>query len=160
MNENEKLLEIITRLLAPFGLSAGQGDEALDGYLIGLRDVPLDYVAMAVANFLGGKVERADHNFAPKPPEVALEARRLWHHDLRLQEVAHPRLPPPDIEKTPESRARVKAKMAEFIHGIGESLRTDDAKAAQRRKAIFERGNTLHREADQRAQSETGKELI
>lgn len=70
---------------------------------------PID-VEVAVDTLIKGAAPGVNPNFLPPPATVGAECRRQLH--LRLDHearVAKPRLPPPGVEHSPESRARIKA---------------------------------------------------
>lgn len=69
-------------------------------------------IEAAVRNFLAGTAPGHNPAWAPPAPLVGAETRRVMN--LRLDSeardrLARPRLPPPDIEHTPASKARVAA---------------------------------------------------
>lgn len=90
-------------------------------------------IEAAVSAFITGTAPGVNPNFAPPAPAVAAEVRRQMNlrldHEARIRK---PALPPPDIERTPESQARVKARAAELIASLASLSRTDEAAAAYR----------------------------
>lgn len=75
-------------------------------------------VETAVDAFLAGTVPGHNVAYAPPAPQVGAAARQAMvarldsEHRARM---ARPRLPPPDVPKTPESRARVKNLVAGVV---------------------------------------------
>lgn len=143
MRNSEKLerLTIINRLLASFpSAQSGQGDDALDGYLIGTRDVPVDFLAVAAARFLAGTVPGQHMTFPPTPAQLANEAREHWYKALEAEREKQVRLNPPkpkEPEISPEERERVKAKFEAWAQSMARDKRTEDA---ARDKLSKERG--------------------
>jgi hypothetical protein len=93
-------------------------------------------VETAVENFITGSAPGHNPSFAPPAPLVGAEVRRVMNlrldHEARIRK---PALPPPDIEKTDESRERVRKLAAQHIDQLASTLRTDDAaKTADRKK--------------------------
>lgn|GEM_PF-4845315 len=73
------MLVLINRLLAAFPAGhSGLGAEVIDAYQIGLAEIPVEHIAQAVVNFLRGNVKGHNPAFAPSPPQVVIEARRIW----------------------------------------------------------------------------------
>ena len=87
--------------------------------------------------FIKGQVPGHDGRFAPTPPMLAGACRLVLERENRaryLEGLSAPRLPSPDIEKTPEQRERAKAKVAEFVASVGADAMTEAetlAKSAQ-----------------------------
>lgn len=143
--QTAELLTIINRLLASFpGGGRGEADDVIDGYLIGLGLLPVQFVAQAAQEYLSGAVP--DHNmaFAPSPAQLGSRARKHWHAFLDAEKrhkeaVLQIEARDHSVDKTDESRARVKAKMEQAINGLAQSMRTDDARtvADEKRKADF-----------------------
>lgn len=78
--------------------------------------------------FIKGQVPGHDGRFAPTAPMLAGACRLVLEKYNRvryLEGIAAPRLPPPDIEKTPEQRERAKAKVAEFVASVGAEAMTE-----------------------------------
>ena len=67
-------------LLGGFPTASGAVDDArktVDTYLLALDGQPYYAVREAVKRFLKGKVERKEHSFAPKAPELVREVERI-----------------------------------------------------------------------------------
>jgi hypothetical protein len=74
---------IINRLLASFPPGhSGDGKTALESYIIGLSDLPIEHVKTATVQFLRGNVAGHNPAFAPSPPQIAIEARRLEQEEI------------------------------------------------------------------------------
>lgn len=101
-------------------------------------------VERAVSDFLAGDVPAGwNVAFPPSAPQVgsavrrAMEARLEREHRRRM---LHPALPAPDVEKTPESQARVMA----LLKTVTEKLSvTDDLRSDS---AMLRRANARHDE--------------
>jgi hypothetical protein len=95
-------------------------------------------VEAAVDAFLSGTAPGVNPSFAPPAPAVGAECRRQLNLRLDRERDRRPKLPPPDIERTPESQARVKELMERTVHG----LRTPDSDdPAARHKRRMEKTN-------------------
>lgn len=148
-------MTIINRLLASFPSSAaGQGDDTLDGYLIGTRDVPVDFLALAAQRFLSGSVPGQHMTFPPTPAQLANEARDHWYRHLDAVREERRRLAPPEPEDhviTDEERARGIAAFERIKASLAASMRTDEADRDARRrergeqeiKRLVERGDLV-----------------
>ena len=123
MDNPERVLNAITKLLSPFpaGNTQGTADEVLRRYLDAVEEFyPFD-IEDGVDLLMKAKIPGYDGRFAPTPPQLATASRVA--RDKRLDAMSRerrlrPALPPPDIEKTPEQRARAKAKVAEFVASV------------------------------------------
>lgn len=103
----------INRLLAcyPPGSSA-EPEQMLRGYLLAVEDYAADDVEAAVDTLIKGAAPGVNPNFLPPPATVGAECRRQLNLRLDSQQrsqLARPALPRPDVEHSPESRARIKA---------------------------------------------------
>jgi hypothetical protein len=145
MQNSEKLerLTIFNRLLASFpSTQSGQGDDALDGYLIGTREIPVDFLAIAAQRFLSGSVPGQHMTFPPTAAQFATEARDHWYKALEAEREKQARLAPPkpkEPEISPEERARVKAKFDALVASMAHEKMTDQAASARLSKERAER---------------------
>ena len=137
----EAKLNQVRRILALWPpQAADDGEELLRGYLLAVEDYHADDVHRAVDTLIKGTAPGVNPSFRPKPPEVGAECRRQMN--LRLDrehraQMHRPKLPPPDIERTPESQARVRALVEKTVRGL-RPADEDDPEArhkAQLRKA-------------------------
>jgi hypothetical protein len=55
--------------------------------------------------------------------------------------MARPKLAPPDVERTPESQARVRELMNRTVSGLRGMSEAESAEATARRKALWDRTN-------------------
>jgi len=105
-----------------------------------------DDVEAAVEAVLTGSAAGMNPNFAPPAPAFAGECRRQMNMRLRRAELArlgHPRLPPPDIEKTDEQRQRARAKMEAAIDSLSSGTALESAESLAASKARWEKVNTM-----------------
>lgn len=91
--------------------AADDGDELLRAYLLAVEDYAAADVTAAVDLMVKGTAPGINPGFRPKPSEVGAECRRQLN--LRVDREnqhtrLHPRISPPDIVKTAESRAKFK----------------------------------------------------
>ena len=92
---------------------------------------PID-VEAAVDTLIKGSAPGVNPNFLPPPATVGAECRR--HLNLRLDHdarIRRPALPKPDVEHSPESRARVAAMVAKLANKLAtpEPARAEASKA-------------------------------
>lgn len=108
-------------------------------YLEAIEPYEVRDINTAVTNFLTGAAPGHNPAFAPAAPQLAAECRRVLNlrldHEQRMG-LKRPRLPPPDVVRSPESQARVKALAERTINDLASVLRTEDA-AEARRKSDF-----------------------
>jgi hypothetical protein len=141
-------LKDISRLLASWPSAAGEGDEQLRSYLLAVDDYPADDVSAAVDALIKGIAPDVNPSFLPPPAVVGAECHRQNH--LRasredLERRLHPRLPPPDVKRTPESQARVRDMVAGVIAKLAVDPGEDPVERHRRRvakaNAFFEAGD-------------------
>ena len=101
-------------------------------------------VEAAVDAILDGSAPGINFNFAPAAPAVGAECRRRMN--LRLDsehraKMARPALPPPDVERTPEARARVKAMVDKALGNLKSVTADEDAATAQRKAEMWAKTN-------------------
>lgn len=119
--DQQRIAAAFERLFRTYG-PLGQGSTAEEITLDRIERIKVYFEAVApyeeqdveaaVDAFLSGSAPGVNPNFAPPAPAVGGETRRQMN--LRLDKEnrerrLRPALPPPDIEHTPESRARMKA---------------------------------------------------
>lgn len=124
--------------------ASDDGDELLRGYLLAVDDYPFCDVEGAVDALIKGIAPGVNPSFRPKPSEVGAECRRRMN--LRLDsehraKMARPALPPPDVERTPESRARVKAMVDKALGNLKSVTADEDAATAQRKAEMWAKTN-------------------
>jgi hypothetical protein len=112
---------------------------AAEVYMRAVAPFTADDVEEAVNQFLTGGVPGFNAAFAPTAPQVGSVCRRVMERRLdtenRMRRM-RPRLPPPDIEHTPEERERAKAKVQAFIEGVAAAdlhVTTEERKRQQER---------------------------
>ncbi len=111
---NDKM-ETVSKLLSKLFASYPQAqptNEALEAYLEAVSDYGADDLKSAVHAFLSGSAPGvANASFAPSAPMIGAEVRRQMNMRLdseQRERMRRPQLPPPDIPKSEESKARVK----------------------------------------------------
>lgn len=117
------------------------GEELLRGYLLAVDDYPADDVERAVDQLVKGTAPGINPSFRPKPSETGAECRRQMNLRLDRECDHRPKLPKPDYQRSPEEEERVKAKFNELLSSLKSKVRTEDAAATVRNKAILERTN-------------------
>jgi hypothetical protein len=116
-------------LFATFPPPAGDLAAQLEAYSRAITGHDMRDIDAAIDRFIRGEVDNHNPSFAPSASLVGNTVRKC--RDDRLDsERRHtpPALPPPDIEKSPESRARVKAMTEALIVNLANGRLTDDAK--------------------------------
>src|SRR5690606_30866127 len=127
MDKPEAKLAEINRLLACYQQGASVDPEmALRNYITAVSDYDAIDVAAAVDCIIKGSAPGLNLSFLPPPPALGAEVRRQMN--LRLESEARsqafrPRLPRPDVQRTPEEEARVKAGFAALIESLSANLR-------------------------------------
>lgn len=113
----------LTRLLGswPSAAAPADGDEQLRSYLLAVDDYPADDVERAVTSLIKGVAPGVNPGFLPPPAVVGAECRRQMNLRVdreNLDKRLHPALPPPDIAKSAESRARVAELVKRTVAGL------------------------------------------
>lgn len=139
MQSPQAKLKQIQRILALWpSQAADDGDELLRAYLFVVDDYPADDVEAAVDLMVKGLAPGLNPGFRPKPPEVGAECRRQMNlrceREARLKAL-RPRLPPPDVVRSPESQARVKELVAGVVKKLAAEPDDDPAERHRRRVA-------------------------
>lgn len=155
MQDQTAKLKALRKIFGQFPEAGGPANESVEaraermalratGFLTALDGFAVDLVEDAVDLVLRGELPGHDGRFAPTPPQLASAARIV--RDKRLDSEAltrryTPRLPAPDIAKTPEQRARARAKMEEFVRSVGGAEAEQTAESLAASKARWERVN-------------------
>ncbi len=139
MQSPQAKLKQVRRILALWpSQAADEGEELLRGYLLAVEDYPAQDVERAVDQLIKGTAPGVNPSFRPKPSETGAECRRQMDLRLRAEDLERryrPQLPPPDIERTPESQARVRAMVAELVGRISPDAQPEtEAQTADRKK--------------------------
>jgi len=95
-------------------------------------------IEAAVQSFLSGSAPGVNAAFLPAAPMVAAETRRLMNLRVdreNLDRRLHPALPPPDVERSPESRARVKALIDSAVTNLAAKSLDDPLERHRKRIA-------------------------
>lgn len=79
-----------------------------------MEGIPADFIGMAVRRFIQGQVERANLQWRPTPPELAVEARRLWDQAREHERLLAARLPAPPSNDPPEPTPEERQRCAEM----------------------------------------------
>ena len=99
----------------------GEADEMLREYFECLADYETQDIVTGIGNMRSGRAEGFNPSFLPPAPLVAKIVREAMYKRLDSEartKRATPALPPPDIEKTPESIAKVKAMVEGLIANL------------------------------------------
>lgn len=103
-------------LFATFPAQPGDLTAQLEAYGIALEGHDRRDIAAAVRRFIRGEVDGHNQSFPPTASKLGGVTRSCMIERLdaeRRQRLKTPALPPPDVRKTPEQRARVKAVLEE-----------------------------------------------
>lgn len=100
-------------------------------------------IEVAIRKFIRGEVEGHNQSFPPTASKLGGVVRQCLSDRLdseRRAESMKPKLPPPMVHKSPESRRRVLEKTKQAVEDLTDKMLTDDARRG-RRKRGFEAGN-------------------
>lgn len=136
MQDQTQKLKAIRRLLGQFPEQSGPTGETLEqraermalrttGYLTAIDGFDLDLVDDGVELVLKGELPGHDGRWAPTPPMLATACRIAAERAARqryLNQITAPRLPAPEIVKTPEQQERARQQVAKFIASQGPTL--------------------------------------
>lgn len=132
-------------LLASFpSFSSGDAEAALAAYELVMAQADERDLQPGFMVLINGEYAGHDGRFAPTAPQLATAIRIARDKRLRLEELDRrytPRLPAPDIEKTPEQRARARAKMEAFVQSVGAADAELSAEAIASRKDRWDKTN-------------------
>lgn len=138
MQSPQAKLKDIQRLLGVYPpVNTDDPEQVVRNYLFAVDDYAAQDVTTAVDAFLKGSVPGTNAAFLPNAPVLAAECRRQMN--LRLDReyrdnLTRPKLPPPDIERTPESQARVRELMERTARGLKSMTEDDDPVERHRRQ--------------------------
>lgn len=123
---------------------AAESDKAMRAYFEAVEPYETRDIEAAVHSFITGSAPGHNAAYAPNAPQVGSETRRLMN--LRLdrearERLAQPRLPPPDIEHSPESQARVRDLVADTVANLKAVTADEDEAAAKRHADLWARTN-------------------
>ena len=143
MQSPQAKFDQISRLLASWPSQAAvDGDEQLRSYLLAVEDYHIIDVESGIDGLIKGTAPGQNPNFLPPPAAVGSECRRQMNLRLdREHRMAKPALPPPDIERSPESRDRVKALVDAAVRNLTAATLDEHAARDKRVKALFDRTN-------------------
>jgi hypothetical protein len=150
--DHQRIAAAFDRLFRTYGpLGQGSTPEEITRDRIERIKVYFDAVALyeecdveaAIDSFLSGAAPGVSNpSFAPNAPMVGSETRRQMN--LRLdrehrERLARPALPPPDVTRTPEAQARVKALMEKTVADLQAKSLDDDP--IERHRRLLRRTN-------------------
>lgn len=145
MNTPKHILAVVNRLLSPFPAgSQGAGEDVLREYVRVAQSYTDADLTAGADLLMSGRYPGYDGRFAPSPPQFGAACRKALEDRLDAQALERrmrPTLPPPDIEKTAESRRAVLAKTAAIVEKLAAQTRTEDAAIAKERQQRQERTN-------------------
>lgn len=110
-------------------------------YLEAVAPYDVRDIEAAVSSFLTGAAPGVNPSFLPPAPAVGSEVRRMMNLRLdseRREQLRAPALPPPEIEHTPESRAKVKALVDSAVANL-QAASLDDP--AERHRSAIRKAN-------------------
>lgn len=132
---------------------SGQGvDRAaqMQAYVVALDGHDMRDIETAIWRLIRGEIDWHNGAFAPSAPLLGNVVAKM--RDERYRRAKFDRtyatpvaLPSPDVERTPESQARVKAMVEGFVKSVAEALSTEDAKRAAGHNDLVKR---THRRFD------------
>lgn len=138
MQTPQRKLKEIQRLLSAFpDTMRGDPTLLLHNYLTAIEDYTADTVSDAVDMFLRCEIPAFDGRFAPTAPVLASGCRFAAEKAARanyLSRLAAPKLPPPQIEHTPEERERIRAMAREAAATLASPAAEHEAEIAARKE--------------------------
>lgn len=131
-------------LFASFPASGGDSEAQLAAYALALDAHDMRNIETAVRKLVRGEYDW--HNRAFAPSSAVLGAAVIQERDARLvserrSQLRQPALPPPDVVKTPEQRARALRLMQEFVETQAAIEASNAADTYQARRERFQRAN-------------------
>lgn len=131
--------QLISLLLASFpAFQSGDAEAAVAAYALVIADAMPQDVEPGIRILLNGQYPGHDGRFAPSAPILASAIRMAMERRIDRERMARkPMLPPPDIEKTDESRERVRKMTEQVVKQLGEAMLTDDAADIKRRSEFW-----------------------
>lgn len=145
MNTPKHILAVVNRLLSPFPAGGqGAGEDVLREYVRVAQSYTDADLTAGADLLMSGRFPGYDGRFAPSPPQFGAACRKALEDRLDAEAIdrrMRPRLAPPDVEKTDESRKRVLARTAELVEALAAQQRTEDAQVERERKARQARVN-------------------
>lgn len=146
MPDPTNTIRAINKLFSAFPpLPAEDGDERLRRYLEVAGEFREDVLAAGVELCVRGKLPGHDGRFVPTPPMLATACRLAADNLARQRYVAQfsaPKLPPPEIVKTPEQRARALAMVNQFVAQQSEMIESETSEQAKRRHERYAKVNS------------------
>jgi len=123
---------------------SGDDDAALKAYEVVMSTADERDLQPGFMILINGEYPGHDGRFAPTAPQLAsairmARDRRLEHE--RVMNAHQPRLPAPDIAKTPEQRMRARVKLAEFLQSVGKAETEQNAEQLAASKARWAKVN-------------------
>jgi hypothetical protein len=141
MNDHQTAL--CSLLLGSFpNFSSGDSEGALGSYALVMARADQQDLEPGVMILINGEYPGHDGRFAPTAPQLATAIRMA--RDKRLEserrtKLSQPQLMAPDIQRTPEERARVKAKIDGFL--ADQVVEQADPEAIKRRNEQWAKTN-------------------
>jgi hypothetical protein len=106
----------------------------LEAYAVAIDGHDLRDIDAAIRRLLRGEVAGHNPSFAPSAALLGKVVGQCMTDRLDSERRARkPALPPPAIERSPESIARVRALTEKAVRQLGRTMRTDDARKASAR---------------------------
>lgn len=145
MQTPQKKAREIQRLLNSFP-SANPADpvQYLNNFMDVAEDFHAELVEAGVTILIKGLLPGFDGRFAPTAPMLATACRKAADDAARkryLDGLNAPRLPPPEIQKTDDQRARACAKMQQAIDNLSAGTALESAEALAAEKARWGKVN-------------------
>lgn len=141
MNDHQTAL--VSLLLGSFpNFQSGDADAALAAYEIVMSEVDDRDLQPGVMILLNGEYSGHDGRFAPTAPQFATAIRMARDKRLDSEVRVRPKaLPEPELEISPEQRAKGKAILDQLAADLGAKMRTDEAEQDRRRNERVGRVN-------------------
>lgn len=129
MNDKMKLATAALNKLFSTYPQSQASDEAMQAYFDAIEPYDIRDIEAAVKALLTGSILDLNPAFAPSAPLVGSVVRQKMNERLEREQRdrnLRPKLPPPEIEKSPESKARVQAILAKVTGNWSAGFEADD----------------------------------
>lgn len=136
---------LVSLLLGSFpNFQSGDAEAALAAYEIVMTDADERDLQPGVMLIIGGKLPGHDGRFAPSAPQLARAIRIAMDRRVDAENARRAALPPPDdewVDDPPEVKALNRSKLDAIVQSLANTMRTDDAEADRKAKALANRTN-------------------
>lgn len=136
--------DLLRVLFSTFPASGGDNEAQVAAYALALDGHDMRDIETAFRKLIRGEYDW--HNRAFAPSSAILGSAVIQERDARLlsekrAQLRYPALPPPDVVKTPEQRARALAMVNQFVAQQSELIEGETSEQTKRRQERYARVN-------------------